>query len=540
MIAGGVLVALACGAAGGPGVASADTTPPAGQPPTVSADALPTWQINGVVWSQVVVGSTVYATGSFSKARPPGVQPGGAGEVDAANIFAYDITTGQRVSSFNHSLNGQGLAIAASPDGSRVFVGGDFTTVDGAARSHLVAFNTASGAVDTGFNAKVSHQVRALTATNSTVYIGGRFGTVGGAARGRLAAVSAASGAVTPWGPAANGTVVSMVVAPDASRVIVGGAFTTLNGQPAYGMGSLASDSGAVLPWAANQTIRDATTSGAITSLRTDGRLIYGSGYAYGDGSNFEGTFAADPDTGSLTVVNNCHGDTYDVLPSGPVLYSVGHAHDCRWIGSFGERNPRRWQYALAQTKDAVRTNAGPDNYGWDYSGMPASKVLHWFPQLTAGAYTGQTQAAWSLAGTTDYVALGGEFSKVNGVSQQGLVRMAVATAAPNKRGPSYTTDPARPVPATTATSPTAGTVTVAFGTAWDYDNELLTYEVFRGTGTTPIVSVQVKSNFWTLPSKSITDKGLVSGSTQTYKVRIRDGYGNTTWSPVSNVVTVR
>ena len=111
--------------------------PPPDLPPTVSADGLPTWQINGVVWSQVVVNNIVYATGSFTKARPPGVAPGGPGEVDAQNIFAYDITTGQRVASFNHSLNAQGLVIAASPDESRVYVGGDFTAVDGIARGHV-------------------------------------------------------------------------------------------------------------------------------------------------------------------------------------------------------------------------------------------------------------------------------------------------------------------------------------------------------------------------------------------------------------------
>ena len=37
-------------------------------PVTATADALPTVQIDGVVWQQVVVGNTVYAAGNFSNA----------------------------------------------------------------------------------------------------------------------------------------------------------------------------------------------------------------------------------------------------------------------------------------------------------------------------------------------------------------------------------------------------------------------------------------------------------------------------------------
>ena len=329
--------------------------------------------------------------------------------------------------------------------------------------------------------------------------------------------------------------------------MIVGGAFTTLNGQYAYGMGSLRSTGTAtaatdVLPWAANRTIKDATSTGAITSLRTDGVSIYGSGYAYGSGSSFEGTFAADPSTGAITLVNDCHGDTYDVAPIGSVLYSVGHAHDCSWIRSFPDTSPRvRWQRALAQTTAAKTTNIGPDNYGWNYNGLPASAVLQWFPQLQAGSYTGQSQAAWSVIANSNYVVMGGEFPKVNGTAQQGLVRMAVSSLAPNKRGPSYTTNPPRAVPATTVTSPSKGTVTVTFGTAWDYDNENLTYDVFRdGNTATPVYSTKIKTNFWTLPNKSFSETGLASGSTHYYRVRIRDAFNNTLWSATSSTVTVR
>lgn len=100
----GVLPATAATSA-----AAADDPP---LPDTVSADALPTWQVNGVVWSSVIVGTTAYVTGSFSKARPPGAAPGDPAEVAAANIFAFDVTTGLPVA-FPHSLNAQGLVVRA-------------------------------------------------------------------------------------------------------------------------------------------------------------------------------------------------------------------------------------------------------------------------------------------------------------------------------------------------------------------------------------------------------------------------------------------
>lgn len=531
-----------------PVAAVADTVPPPGTPATVSADVLPTWQINGVVWSQVLVNNTVYATGSFTKARPAGVAAGGTGEVDALNIFAYDITSGNRVTSFSHSLNQQGRAITASPDGTVVYVGGDFTTVDGAARNHVAAFNTSTNTLNTSFQPSADNNVKALTATATTVYLGGSFQHVSPSSatastsppyRLKLAAVSATTGAVSSWAPKVdNGSVLAMALAPDLSRLIVGGSFTTINSLYAFGMGSVSTSTGSVLSWAANQKIKDAGSTAAIMSLRTYNGKIFGSGYVYG-GGNFEGTFAADPYTGNLVLVNDCHGDTYDVLPLGEVLYSVGHAHDCRPVGGFPDTNPRvRWQRALAQTIAATRTNTGPDAYGWNYSSLPASTILHWFPQLSIGSYTGQSQAAWSLAGNGTYVALGGEFPKINGTYQQGLARMAVKASAPNRRGPTYTTLPATAIPATTASSPSPGTAKVTFGTAWDYDNNLLTYELLRDGNTTAVASTQATSNFWTLPLGTLNDTTAPVGVAHTYQVRIKDPFGNVKYSPISNSVT--
>src|SRR4051812_8060368 len=186
-----------------PGTASADSSPlnpsPA-DPVSVSADALPTVQINGVVWSQVVVGNTVYVAGSFTRARPAG-SPAGSNETVRNNLLAYDIRTGALITSFAPSLNAQALVVKASPDGSRIYVGGDFSQANGQTRNRVAAYDTATGALVAGWGPSVNGQVRALAVSSDTVYIGGSLSAVGGVSRNRLAAVTTANGSLLPWAP---------------------------------------------------------------------------------------------------------------------------------------------------------------------------------------------------------------------------------------------------------------------------------------------------------------------------------------------------
>ena len=112
--------------------AAADTMPPdPSLPETVSAAALPTVQINGVVWDQVIVGNRVFVTGQFTQARPAGAAAG-VNETPRSNILAYDLTTGNLITSWAPTLNAQGMEIKASADGSTIYVGGDFDQVSGA------------------------------------------------------------------------------------------------------------------------------------------------------------------------------------------------------------------------------------------------------------------------------------------------------------------------------------------------------------------------------------------------------------------------
>ena len=520
--------------------AQAADPPPAPDPATVTSDALPTWQINGVVYSQAVVGTTVYVTGSFTRARPPGVAAGGAGEVVANNIFAYNLNTGNRVASFTPSLNAQGLVVRASADGSRIYVGGDFTTVDGAARGHVAAFATATNTLVSNWAPNVGGQVRGLGITGNTVYVGGNFMSANGIARTRLAAFQTSNAAMTAWAPRAEGGYVwALTMSPDKTKVIPGGSFTTLSGTAAYGMGAVDAATGATLPWAAQNKIRAAGPKGAVTTLKSDGTQVYGGAYAFGAGASFEGTFALNPDTGDINWVNDCLGDTYDVAAAGQVLYAVSHYHDCSVVNAFGDTSPRvRWQKATAQVTYPTDLTVKNDVYGWDFRGYMYSKMLHWWPDLAFGSYTPSRQAAWAVDTAGDYVVMGGEFPRINGTSQQGLTRMRTHAGAPNLRGPRYATVPATPAPETNAVSLAAGSVRVSWGSAWDQDDETLTYEVLRDNNTW-VHTTTGKGYFWSLPKMGFIDTGLDPGSTHRYQVRITDPDGNIQWSPVSNTVTV-
>jgi hypothetical protein len=140
-------------------------------PPTVTADALPTVQIDGVVWSQAIIGNTVYAGGRFAKARPAG-SPLGSNEVARPNLLAYDITTGNLITSFAPTLNGEVRAVVASADGSTLFVGGVFTQVDGQTRSRVAALDAKTGAL-LPFAPPISSTVTSLAFSGNRLYVGG-------------------------------------------------------------------------------------------------------------------------------------------------------------------------------------------------------------------------------------------------------------------------------------------------------------------------------------------------------------------------------
>lgn len=509
--------------------ALADPDPPAKTPSTVTADALPTAQMNGIAWDQEVVGDVVYAAGSFSSARPAGAAPG-TNETPRSNLLAYNLTTGALISSFAPTINAQVRQVEASPDGTRLYIVGDFSTVNGVTRNRIAAFDLPSGQLSS-FNPNSNSSVIGVDATNTTVYVTGTFGRVAGQDRAGAAAVTR-SGALLPWAPTAERRGRAVIVSPDESKVVVGGDFATLNGisNPGYGLGMVDAVTGASLPFSTNNVIRNAGNDAAILALKSDQDSIYGVGYTFGGGGNLEGSFRASWDTGNLDWVDDCHGDLYDVQPMGDTVYAAGHPHYCGSLpGGFPQSDPWNFYRAIAMTKSAERATPPGLNLGYfDFVGNPQPKLLHWFPTFNAGTVSGASQGPWTVNGNSEYLVYGGEFTRVNNTNQQGLVRFAVPTKAPNKQGPlSWNTDW---MP--TATQVADGAVRVSWPSNWDRDSEFLKYEVLRNNVVIKTFdALRSKKEDWAIAPFGFVDTGAASGSTNSYRVRATDSRGNSTLS---------
>ena len=131
--------------------------------------------------------------------------------------------------------DGVGLALAL--DGGTLYVGGNFTTVDGAARSKFCAIPSANGNPVIDWNPNMNNDVWAIATDGANVYAGGTFTSVNGSVpRNALAAFPKAPAAatVTDFNPDMTGGDVR-ALAVSGSMLFAGGAFTSVGGQARRG-----------------------------------------------------------------------------------------------------------------------------------------------------------------------------------------------------------------------------------------------------------------------------------------------------------------
>jgi hypothetical protein len=202
---------------------------------------------NGEIFDIEVVPSLnrVFIAGSFTSIQNT---TGNTAVVNQRSLASYNYNTGLIDTAFRPTFNGGVAAVEASPDGTKLFVGGDFSTVNGVAKQKVASLNMTTGAPLTtfGFTASTNNAVTALATTNTTLYVGGRFSRINGVLKAGLAAVNAATGAVDTTfsndiagGIGVNGAlgVPQLKLTHDDSKLLVVHTGRTINGQDRLGMG---------------------------------------------------------------------------------------------------------------------------------------------------------------------------------------------------------------------------------------------------------------------------------------------------------------
>ena len=437
---GAVLTALplALGALVAPTVAPPAAAAP-GQVALASPQPLPTAQMDGIVLDQAVVGNTVYVVGEFKNARPAGAAAG-ENESPRYNAMAFDITTGALLD-WAPKVNGKINAVEASADGSTIYLGGNFTSVNDETVYRVAAVDAAGKRKPLGASANGAVMDLELSPDGSTLYLGGSFTQINSSARQRAGAVDLKTNKVNSFAPQVDNSLVrSITVAADNSAVAIGGSFTSVDGSSdAYGIAVL-EKSGSLRHTNISSVIRNAGSNSGIMSLKSDSRGLYGTGYS--QEGTFEGMFRASWTTGDIDLMADCHGDSYDVLPTNDVIYTASHAHDCSNIGGFSDRSDEGvYHHAVGFSSTATGTVRPNTARGYsDYSGQPAPTQYDGFlPGFENGSYSGLSQAVWTVEGNSQYLVYAGEFVAVNGTAQQGIVRFSMsggnAGAQPGNNG---------------------------------------------------------------------------------------------------------
>ena len=346
-------------------------------------------------------------------------------------IVAFDSQTGAIDTSFMPDIEGGEVStISVAPGGQAVFVGGEFSTVNGVAAKRIVKLNLADGSIDTSWKGVVSvgSWVEDSQVLGNDLYIGGAFSSIDGVARGRLAALDVNTGALDPnvnvnFATKRAGTlrVAHFDISPDGTKLVATGTFLTADGldRAQIAVLDLTTTPVSVSSWQTN-SFKPACSSHFDTYIRDVKWAPDGSYFIVGD----TGAYFGGPGAGVLcdsvsrwegntsgpgqlpTWADYSGGDSItQVAVTGTAVYAGGHQ---RW-----ENNP------------LAGDSAGPGAV--PRMGIAALDPVNGMPFSWNPGRNPRGSGVWALLATQDGLWVGSDTAYIDGLIRNRIALMPQA-----------------------------------------------------------------------------------------------------------------
>ncbi len=487
-------------------------------PPTTSwgVDELLTGTQNDSIKSYVFaieqIGDRIYVGGRFGDVTD------GATAIDQPYLAAFDATTGDWISSFTPVLNGSVNALQATPDGSRLFVGGDFSSVNGQTANMLVALDPTTGAVDNGFAGSLTSAsvVRDFDIEGQWLYVVGGFNgvasPVGNNSATRAARFDWQTGNHDPnWRPMVSGGTPWGVAASTADRVHLAGDFTIVGGNSVTGGYAAVTKTDAVYV--------PPSEPFPINTQNVGRQYLYdvevANGFVFVGGSeHFVAVLNESDQSLHRFHYSRPKGDFQDFEVVGDRVYAGCH---CRADAFIDSSDDVLWfGPPPAGVPNGIVDITNDNTWITAFSTVTGEVDGSFNPPITAFR-----AGVWALHGSTDgCLWAGGDITGSAGQSADNLIRLCdpatVDTEQPSTPG---------------APQPTNQTID-AVDFTWNpsTDNVAVTgYDIYNNT-TGLVVA--------TSPTPSITISGLPAGD-HSYYVKAFDAAGNTSWRSGITTVTM-
>jgi hypothetical protein len=305
------------------------------------------------VYALVQVGNRVYMGGSFTRVR----NASSSTQINQPRLVAFNATTGQIDNGFRPTVSGTVQSLVGSADGLSVYVGGSFSTVNGATRRRVARLDAATGANWAGFTPpNISATVNDMVLVGGRLIVGGAFASVNGVSRRGLAAVNAATGAAdasininlagprtTTTGATAPVKVEALDANPAGTRLVIIGNFSSAGGLARHQIAviNIAANPATVSPWSTTR-YQPECAAGTPTYMRGIDIAANGSwfavvtaGFTYSGrlcDSTARWDLAGEVGNKQPTWVNFTGGDSLlSVAITGAAVYVGGHQ---RWLNA--------------------------------------------------------------------------------------------------------------------------------------------------------------------------------------------------------------